>query len=253
MRLEVLLSTMNLNKKDLNKMNITSKCTVINQTNKEGYTKYKNFDIYSYNEKGLSRSRNRGLEKVTGDIIILCDDDVVYNKDYEKNIINEFMNNPKADVIFFNIDNPFRMKKINKKNKRLHFYNSLKYGSVNIAFKRKCIKNIRFNELFGAGSKYSNGEDSLFIKDLIKNKYKLYSSNKYIAKISDSNSTWFNGFDEKYFFDKGALFTALNYRFRKLLMLQYLLRHKYVLTDYKINDAYKIMKKGSIDYIYEKD
>lgn len=31
MKLEVLLSVMNLNKKNLDKMNITSKCTVINQ------------------------------------------------------------------------------------------------------------------------------------------------------------------------------------------------------------------------------
>ena len=46
MKLEVLLSVMNLDKKDLDKMNITSKCTVINQTNKNSHVKYKNFEIF---------------------------------------------------------------------------------------------------------------------------------------------------------------------------------------------------------------
>lgn len=120
MKLEVLLSVMNLNKEELDKMNITSKCTVINQCGKEAYEEYKNFNIYSYNELGTANSRNRGLEHITEDIIILCDDDVVYNEDYEKNIIVEFENNPKADVIIFNVTNPYRKKKIIKHNKRLH-------------------------------------------------------------------------------------------------------------------------------------
>ena len=83
MKLEVLLSVMNLNIKDLDKMNITTKCTVINQSKIEGFKKYKNFNIYSYKEKGLANSRNRGLEHITEDIAILCDDDVVYNNEYE--------------------------------------------------------------------------------------------------------------------------------------------------------------------------
>ena len=41
MKLEVLLSVMNLNKKDLDKMNITSKCTVINQCKTNKQEKYK--------------------------------------------------------------------------------------------------------------------------------------------------------------------------------------------------------------------
>ena len=53
MKLEVLLSVMNLKKEELDKMNITSKCTVINQCDKKDFEKYKNFNIYSYNEKGL--------------------------------------------------------------------------------------------------------------------------------------------------------------------------------------------------------
>ena len=60
MNLQVLLSVMDLKKDDLDKMNIASKCVVINQCDKDGYEKYKNFDIYSYTERGAANSRNRG-------------------------------------------------------------------------------------------------------------------------------------------------------------------------------------------------
>ena len=58
-------------------------------------------------------------------------------------------------------------------------------------------------------------------------------------------------YNEQYFFDKGALFTAISIRFRHFLMLQYLLRHKDVLIKYKLFSAYKIMLKGSKEYINE--
>ena len=131
MKLEVLLSVMNLNIKDLDKMNITSKCTVINQCGKNDFFKYKNFNIYSYDELGLSNSRNRGLEHATEDIILLCDDDVVYNKDYEKIVLEEFKNN-KADVIIFNLECPNRKIKMNKKIKDYIFiiYLGIHHGEL---------------------------------------------------------------------------------------------------------------------------
>lgn len=149
MKLEVLLSVMNLEKKELDQKNITSKCTVINQCGKNAFEKYKNFNIYSYNELGAANSRNRGLEHITEDLIILCDDDVIYNSDYEKNIIEEFENNHKADVIIFNMYSPNRRKRVIKKRKRLHLYNSLHYATCNIAFKRRSIDGIKFNPMFG--------------------------------------------------------------------------------------------------------
>lgn len=251
MKLEVLLSVMNLNKESLKKMNITSKCTVINQCGKNCEENYENFKIYSYNEIGLSNSRNRGLEYISKDIILLCDDDVVYNENYEKIIIQEFRNNPKADLIIFNIDSPNRSMKINTKNKKLHFYNILRYESTRIAFRRKCIENnkIKFNTLFGAGAKYTSGEDTLFLIDCLKNKLKIYSSTKNIATVYHRQSTWFKGYNEKYFLDKGALFTAINRSFRILLILQYLLRHKELTQEIKFSKAFALMLRGSKEYL----
>ena len=251
MKLEVLLSMMNLKKENLDKMNITSSCTVINQCEKNNFEEYKNFKIYSYNEKGLSNSRNRGLEHIKEDIVLLCDDDMIYNKDYEINVIKAFEENSKADIIIFNINSPNRKTRLNQRNKRLHIFNSLRYTSCRIAFRKDSVfkKNIRFNNLFGAGAKYSNGEDALFLVECLRKKLKIYSNIQNIGTVAQTSSTWFKGYNEKFFFDKGALFTAISEPFRRVLFIQYLLRHKELLTNYKFIEAYKIMLEGSRDYI----
>lgn len=255
MNLEVLLSVMNLNKKDLDKMNITSKCTVINQCGKNKKEKYKNFNIYSYDELGTANSRNRGLEHIKEDIILLCDDDVVYEKNYEKIVLEEFKKNSKADVIIFNFNVKNRKKRIIKKRKRLHLYNSLNYAAYNVAFKKESIlnNNIRFNSSFGPGTKFNHGEDTIFIRDLLKNKLRIYSSPEYLGTVYNKKSTWFKGYDEKFFFNKGALFTAINPKIRHILILQYLIRHKEVLTNIKLIKALKSMIKGSKEYLKDKE
>lgn len=251
MSLEVMLSIMNLKKEALDKMNITSKCTVINQCGSNGLEKYKNFNIYSYNELGNSNSRNRGLEHITEDIILLCDDDIVYDVNYETKVLNEFKRNPKADVIIFNMYSPNRKKRVIKKRKRLHLWNSLNYASYNIAFRRESVlnKNIKFNTDFGPNAKYSNGTDTMFIVDLFRNRLKVYSCPENLGTVYNKSSTWFKGYNEKYFFNKGALFTAVNRYLRHVLILQYLLRHTEVLKNIKFLKAFKLMLKGSKDYI----
>ena len=251
MKLEVLLTEMNLDKKDLNKKNITSKCTVINQCGKESFEKHKNFNIYSYNELGASNSRNRGLSHVKEDFVIFCDDDVIYNDNYEKLILDEFKNNPKADAIIFNFNVLNRKKRIIKKRKRLHIYSILNYATYNIAFKRSKIinNNIRFNPLFGPGAKYKNGDDSLFLVNMLRKKLKIYSSPVYLGTVYNDNSTWSKNYDYEYIFNKGAIFTAINPKLRHLLCFQYLIRHREVLVNYNLFSAYKIMLKGSRDYL----
>ncbi|MBP3802136.1 MAG: glycosyltransferase family 2 protein [Clostridia bacterium] len=251
MNIEIMLSAMNLHKQDLNKMNINCKCTVINQCENMGFEKYKNFYIYSYKEIGNSNSRNRGLEHIKEDIILLCDDDVIYNKGFEEKVLKEFEDNPKADVIVFNMHNPNRNKRINYKRKKLHIYNSLNYASYNIAFRRKSVlnKNIRFNTDFGPNARYNNGTDTMFIVDMFKNNLVFYASPTFLGTVYNTKSTWFQGYNEKYFFNKGALFTAISKKFRYALCLQYLIRHRDVLKEMSFSKAYKKMIEGSEDYI----
>lgn len=254
MKLEVLLSVLNLDKKQLKKMNIKTDCIVINQCDEEGYKKEKNFKIYSYKERGLSISRQRALDMSTGDILLLCDDDVVYNDDYEKIIIESFKNNPKADMIFFNLETINRDAKLNKKNKRIHFYNCLKYGTTSIAFRREPVikNNIKFNLLFGTKKHFEGGEDTIFIVDCLRSGLKMYSSVEFIGTVNHAKSTWFDGYNERYFYNKGALFCAISKPLRKLLFLQYLLRYKITYKNIGFKKAYSTMEKGAKAYIEAK-
>ena len=87
---------------------------------------------------------------------------------------------------------------------------SREYGSVHIAIRKRALigKNVYFNTLFGSGATYSCGEDTLFLKELIEKDLKLYKTPIRIASVDMSDSTWFKGYNEKYFKDKGALIEA---------------------------------------------
>ena len=253
MTLEHLLSTMNLKVKDLDKMNISNPTIVINQCGKDGYKKYKNFNIYASNSIGLSKSRNLGLKYVKGDIILLTDDDIIYNDNYKKIVLDAFKENKDADIIFFNIDCRNREYKPIIKNKRVHIYNSLRFSSCSIAFRRKSIldNNISFNELFGSNSKYMTGEDTLFIVSALKKGLKLYTNTNCIGTVYHNKSFWFHGYTEEYFFYKGSVYTAISKSFRHLLCFQHLLRHRNEYKELGFFKALKNMSKGMRDYLNE--
>ena len=258
MKLEVLVSTMN--QKDLaliNKMNLATDAIIINQTDCLDY-KVEEKDsikirIFSFNEKGIGRSRNNALMRSNADICVIADDDMVYVDGYEKIIIEEFKRNPKADVIIFNVkiidEKGERIRKQN--NKRVRFYNSLKYGAVRIAFRREKIlkENISFSLLFGGGALYGSGEDSIFITDCLKKGLKIYTSSQKIADVYNYDSTWFTGYNNKFFFDKGALFAAISSKFSYLLSIQFVIRHysKYK-NEMKLTDALRYIIQGSKSY-----
>lgn len=253
MKLQVLLSIMNLDKKDLKKMNITSDCIVINQCRYNSYEEFENFKIYSYNEKGLSKSRNKALEISDGDILLLCDDDVTYNKDYETIIKDEFEKNKDADIIVFNLESPNRKIRYDKKDKRVYFHNCLRYGTYRVAMKKKSIADIRFNEKFGAGAKYCNGEEGLFLYDCLKRKLKIYASSKFIGKVEQSNSTWFDGYNHRYFFDRGALYCAISKHFYLIIGIYCLLRNKTTYKKVGFLNAVKYIIEGKIAYVKGKN
>lgn len=78
---------------------------------------------------------------------------------------------------------------------------------------------------------------------------RIYTSSSKIADVYNYESSWFTGYNEKYFFDKGALFAAISKRIAYPLIIQFALR-KY--PKYKKNigffDAYKYMVQGLKHY-----
>lgn len=217
-RLQLLVATMNLTNiiELCAKMHIESDALIINQSDRVKYecVFYHGYKIecYTFAEKGLSRSRNNALLRCTGDILCIADDDMVYTDTYREDIICEFQKHPEADALVFNVValNGDRSGKTIEKYARVGKRESREYGSVHIAIKKSALmgKNVYFNTLFGSGAMYSCGEDTLFLKELIEKGLKLYKSPVEIAMVDMSESTWFKGYNEKYFKDKGALIEA---------------------------------------------
>ncbi|PHD75787.1 hypothetical protein COF64_11430 [Bacillus sp. AFS043905] len=258
MEIEVLLSTMD--QKDLsiiNKMNIRGNAIIINQCDyndfKEINEKNRSIKMFSFNERGIGLSRNTALMRSSADICILADDDVVYNNEYLNIVLDAFKNNPKADVMIFNVPslNKERQGHTIVKEAPVNYFNFMRYGAVRIAFKRESIikSNIFFSLLFGGGAKYSSGEDTLFIFDCLKKGLKIYTNTAQIGTVKQEESTWFTGYNKKYFYDKGILYASLSKKLSLILILQFAIR-KYKLYNGEIGmvKAIKYMIKGRRNY-----
>jgi glycosyltransferase involved in cell wall biosynthesis len=254
MKLEVLVSTMYQNDHSLlKKMNIQSDAIIINQCN---WNKIEEFEYegntiryLSFNERGIGLSRNNAIMRVTADICLLADDDMIYVDDYERIIIDAFKDNPSVDLLIFNVPsiNPKRPLHISKQKSRVRWFNCLKYGAVRIAVRTERLKqaNIYFSLLFGGGAMYSAGEDSLFIADCIKKGLKVYTYPKVIGYVSQETSTWFNGYTDKYFIDKGAFYACLSRKWAFLFCLQFAIRHRNLfMKERTISNAIKLMLIG---------
>ncbi|NKC59756.1 hypothetical protein HED34_07220 [Vagococcus fluvialis] len=259
MDLEVLISTLENDNgiKLYKKMNLVTDAIIINQTDQVSYNKNiideKKVEIFSFNERGIGLSRTNALMRSSSDICVMADDDMVYRNEYKETIINAYKNNPTADMIVFNVivHKNGEKKETVKKNGKVRFINCLSYGTVMFTFKRESIlkNNITFSLLFGGGAKYGAGEDSLFIWEVLKAKLNVISSTEIIADVYNEESTWFKGYNDKYFYDKGALFRALSPKFYLFFIIQFILRHKGKFNnDISRRNIFKIMRRGAIDY-----
>ncbi|MDT2813652.1 glycosyltransferase family A protein [Vagococcus carniphilus] len=259
-RMEYLISTMFCNDglALYKKMNIKSNAIIINQSNLFNYCEYifndSNIKVYTFDEKGIGISRNSALMRSSADICIISDDDMVYVDNSSDIIKNAYKKYPDADMIVFNVrvHQNREIRNTVKKNGRVHMLNSLRYGTVTFTFRRDSIinSNIFFSLDFGGGAKYGSGEDSIFIWDVIRSGHRVYSVSDTIADVYNDDSSWFEGYNEKYFYDRGALFKKLSKNFYKILIIQFIIRKKDIVkkSSYSKKDLYKIMSKGASNY-----
>lgn len=253
MKLEVLVATMNQENHELiKKMNISTDAVIANQCNnndiKEFSFRGKDIKYINTKTKGVGINRNIGLLASTGDILLFADDDILYEDDYEHTILKEFEKNPKADIIIFNLYDSQNNRYQIKERHKVGYFNYMRYGTVRIAAKKNSLikHNITFNQNFGGGSKYGSGEDTLFLTDCLKAKLNIYAVPKYIGTIKDErDSTWFKGFNEKYFKDKGALFYNITKKFYFILIIQFALRnHSKTGSQFNKREKLKLLTNG---------
>lgn len=204
--------------------------------------------VFSMAERGVGLSRNTAMMRAEGDICLFSDQDIVYEEDYEQKILTEFERNPRADMLVFNIEvGEERRTYYNTERKRVHLYNCGRYGAVSFAIRREALfaSGVTFSLLFGGGAKYSNGEDSLFIRDFIKKGYRVYTAPVTIGREAPSDSTWFSGYHEKFFFDRGVLYHYLYGRLAGLMALRFLVAHeKKLCVQLSGKEAFAQMKAG---------
>lgn len=257
-KLQVLLATMNQKDDDLlKKMNIKTDIIVCNQTldkfSKKEYSYEKNIvNWYNFMEKGVGLNRNNALMRSTSEICLIADDDVTYVDNYEKIIIKAFDDNKDADVILFNIYSDSKKRFICKKKMNVTRFNCGRFGGVRIAFRRKSIikNSIYFNLLFGGGAMFSSGEDVMFIRDCIRKHLKVIAVPEYILKLREERkSTWFTGYNKKFFNDLGSSYVYHYGSFAYICALIQLRRKKNLwLNNVSYKNAKKWVKEGINNY-----
>lgn len=253
MNIEVLLSVMNQSGHAfLEKINLRTDAVIVNQasTEKTEEFTYKQHHIrmITMKERGVGLSRNTAFQNSSADIVLFADQDVEYQDEYDKTILKEFEKNPKADILIFNLKskNPNNPTYMISKDKRVRRFNSLRYGATKIAARRQSLvsSGVTFSLLFGGGAKYSAGEDSLFLYNCIKKGLRVYACNKQIGTVDQIDSTWFEGYNDKFFRDKGAFFYYLSPKLAYIYGLQFAIRKRGYKSDEPTVSIYRKIVAG---------
>lgn len=267
MKVQLLISAMNVKPKELvKKMRVASDAILINQCDefatetfcvKDEKQQDREIRAYSLKERGVGLSRNNALLRADKEISLFSDDDIVYVEDYEQKIVSEFEKHKQADVLLFNVEVcKERRTYFNADFHRVRWYNCGRYPAYAIAIKTEEMHrhNLTFSLLFGGGAKYSNGEDSLFLRDCLKAGLKMYATDVVIGREEAGESTWFFGYNQKFFYDRGVLYHYLYGSMAKLWGLRFLLKNKGTMCkEIPFKQAYAYLKQGIYFAKYKKE
>ena len=216
-KLQVLLATRNQQDFTIaEKMNISCDAVIANQADRDQVERRQTpagtWEMITTTTTGVGLNRNIALNAATAEFVLFADDDVVYNDGMPAAVVAAFRENPRADVIIFGMDivkGDVVTERRHLKNKRLRLTNALRYGTYTIAARRAALTDIRFHEMFGGGCPFSAGEDTLFLKACFDHKLRVYSHTYVLGTCRKDESSWFTGYHEKYFYDKGVLLRQL--------------------------------------------
>lgn len=170
------------------------------------YDKRIDIKIIKSSEKGLSKSRNRGIPFCTGDLIVLSDDDCWYPEDAAENIVKSFIDND-IDVLLtqiYDFDNSRKYKDYdNEQNTINSMFQLMSKSSIEIAYKRDYKTNHHFDELFGLGSHFVCGEEVDFLLNLYRSNSKIL----YRPIVTVYHEKKYSGSTRKQVVAKGAIYS----------------------------------------------
>lgn len=253
MRIEVLVSAVEQDAAGLvAKMNIHTDAVLVNQCGHYGYEEVPagsgTARCFSMPERGVGLSRNTALLHARGDICLFSDEDIVLAKGYEKQILRAYKELPDADMILFNVKvAPARKTYWNESIRPVSYRNYGRYPAYSITARLNALRraNVQYSLLFGGGARYSNGEDSLFLRDCLRAGLKVYAHTVCIGEEKERQSTWFSGYHEKFFRDRGVLYHYLYGKLAAVLAFRFLWVHrKEMCADIPLGKAFGLMRAG---------
>ena len=90
-----------------------------------------------------------------------------------------------------------------------------------------------------------NGEDSLFLHDCLGAGLSVYRTPVALGHEKKSTSTWFKGFTDKFFYDRGVLYHFLYGRLAPLWGLRFLFKNrKEMCSELGLMKCYGLLLKG---------
>lgn len=257
MGIQVLVAAMH--QKDhslLEKMNIRSDVIVANQCDRdsiESFTWKGHEAVYiNRNQRGVGLNRNQALLEATADVCLLADEDVVYYDGYAQVVEDAYRRHPDADVIIFDmkvLTNEGEITNLIKKEQFVGKKAVSRYGAVRVSFRTDSIKrsNIYFHRMFGGGTPHTNGEDSIFLSDCASRGLRILTCPQTLGEVHNFSSTWFSGYNDKYFHDRGVLFAYMQPALARLLCVYHVLKYRKRYGAYGIRKAIVKMWEGCRD------
>jgi glycosyltransferase involved in cell wall biosynthesis len=247
---QTLITTMKLESAPalLDAMNLRGHRAIIgNQCAENRVERFEEALVVSTDLRGVGQNRNNIIERADADICVLADDDMRFCDDYEEIVARVFDENPDADVVIFNFIVESEGRRVVQKKHRVTTKNYMNYGAARFAFRRKSVlyHAISFNTMFGGGTPHQCGEDSLFLRACLRAGLRVIVVPEALATLTEAReSTWFEGYTDKYFHDKGVFLGIAHPRLAKPMALLLIAKHKEYREGRSFHECYKRVKAG---------
>ncbi len=228
--IEVLVAAQNLNSDTeidnlVRRMKISSKYLIINQNQND--VSIKNENVIIQKGRGVSKSRNFGFKYIDSEIVCLADDDMIYNDNYKKIILDAHNKYKTADIICFYVESKNKNRKTKRfRTKKIDYINANKIFNPEITIKVDSLKkySLAFNEMFGSGTKIDRGEEQIFLFDALNKGLNLLFVNKKIGEVDQNISSWYTEMDKEFFHKQGLVYKHMSPNHYKLWCYQYAVR-----------------------------
>jgi len=258
----VLVATMNTDdvRGLLDRMGVDGPAIVVNQATDAGFSGVEVCEegliASTRRETGLSKSRNAALglaDAVAAEYCLVADDDLAYVPGYGAKVADAWCRRPHADILAFTVLNPDGSERVGPRRGRVGRFQTLKLRSVELSFRRSSVARVglRFDERFGAGAPWFVGEESIFLAQAIRRGLHVERVPVVIAQLKDRPSTWFVGFDDRFFRVQGRVYRELAACVWPALCLRWVWRNRTRIAPYSRVRAVLQMARGAFGWVGE--